>query len=120
MWVDPFSPNLNIFIITQRQMSHESLPPNDYTRSAHLSLPVSDVAIADALYVSEAGALQQPVLAGVQRQQQIAHPAGVVDGLAEHRALFLLHALHLQLLAEGRPQPALLCSQLQGTDFPAA
>lgn len=81
--------------------------------SQQVLLPVGDVAVADALHVSEAGAAQQPVLAGVQRQQQVAHPVGVMDGLAEHRALLLLHALRLHVLAERRPQPALLRRQLQ-------
>lgn len=82
-------------------------------------LPVSDVAVADALHVSQARVPEQPVLAGVQRQQQVAHPVGVVDGLAEHRALLLLHALRLQFLAERRPHAVLLRRQLQGTDLRA-
>lgn len=39
-----------------------------------LAVPVCDVAVADALHVYEAGAPQQAVLAGVQRQQQVAYP----------------------------------------------
>lgn len=100
----------------QTQISLYFCPDED----SQLWIPVCDVAVADALHVSEAGAPQQPVLAGVQRQQQVAHPVGVVDGLAEHRALLLLHALRLHFLAERRPQPVLLRCQVQGADFPPA
>lgn len=86
--------------------------------SGYICIPVCDVAVADTLHVPEARAPQQAVFAGVQRQQQVAHPVGVVDGLAEHRALLLLHTLSLQFLGECRPQSALLRRQLQGADLP--
>ena len=77
-------------------------------------MPVGDYAVAAALPVGDWGAPQQLVLAGVQRHQQVDHEAGVVDGLAEHGALLVLHQLLLLLLAQGRPRPQLLRGQVHG------
>lgn len=71
-------------------------------------VPVGDQAVADTLHVPQPGAAQQAVLAGVKRQQQVAHAVGVVDGLAEHGALLLLDQLLLLLSAHGGPEPQLL------------
>lgn len=80
--------------------------------------PAGDQAVAGALQVPQPRALpQQAALAGVQRQQQVAHPVGVVDGLAEHRALLLLHQLLLLLTAQGRPQAPLLRRHIQSRAF---
>lgn len=77
-------------------------------RPPPVGVPVGDVAVANTLHVPYPGPVEQAVLAGVQGQQQVGHAVGVVDGLAEHCALLLLHALTLLLLAERGPQPALL------------
>lgn len=78
--------------------------------------PVGNEAVADALHFGQAGGAQQPVLAGVEGQQQVAHAVGVVDGLAEHGALLLLHTLLLILFTQGGPQARLLRRQLQSAD----
>lgn len=75
--------------------------------------PVGDVAVADALHVSKASVAEQAVLAGVEWQQQVTHAVGVVDGLTENCALFLLNALLLLLFAQRGPQTTLLRRQLQ-------
>lgn len=78
------------------------------------SPPAGDQAVAGTLQVPQPGTLpQQPALAGVQGQQQVAHPVGVVDGLAEHRALLLLHQLLLLLTAQCRPQAPLFRCHIQ-------
>lgn len=73
-----------------------------------MSVPVGHITIADTLNVSQARAPQEAVFTCVKWQQQIAHPVGVVDGLAEHCALLLLHTLSLHFLVESWPQPVLL------------
>lgn len=82
-----------------------------------LFAPAVNEAVTDALHLGQAGGAQQPVLAGVERQQQVAHAVGVVDGLAEHDALFLLHTLLLTLLTQRGPQARLLRRQLQSADL---
>ena len=79
-----------------------------------LPWPVCDDAVAAALPVGGGGVAQQPDLAGVQRHQQVNHEAGVVDGLAEHGALLVLHQLLLPLLAQAGPRAQLLCRQVHG------
>lgn len=92
--------------------SASSLAPQEGLGQAWL--PVSDEAVADALRIAKAGAPQEAVLAGVQGQQEVAHAVGIVDGLAEHRALLLLDQLELLLPAHGGPQATLHRSNLQG------
>ena len=84
------------------------------------SVPVCHITVADAFHVSQARAPQQTVFAGVEWQQQIAHPVGVVDCLAEYGTFLLLDPLSLHFLAENWPQPVLLWCQLQGTHFSSA
>lgn len=81
---------------------------------AALCLPVGDDAVAAALPVSDGVGSEQLVLAGVQGDQQVDQEAGVVDGLAEHRALLVLHQLLLLLLAEAGPGAQLLRRQVHG------
>lgn len=66
-------------------------------------LPVCKDAVAAALPVRRRSGPQQFVLTGVQRHQQIDHQAGVMDGLAEHRALLALHQLLLFLFTQTGP-----------------
>lgn len=73
-----------------------------------MRVPVCHITIADTFNISQARAPQEAVFTGVQWQQQIAHPVGIVDCLAEYRTLLLLHTLSLHFLAEGWPQPVLL------------
>jgi len=66
--------------------------------------PVCDDAVAAALPVGDGGVAEQlDLLAGVQRNEQVHHEAGVVDGLAEHGALLIRHQLMLLLLAQAGP-----------------
>lgn len=77
------------------------------------SLPVGDDAVAATLPVGGGRArAEQLVLAGVQRNEQVDHEAGVVDGLAEHGALFTLYEVQLLLLAKAGPRAQLLGRQV--------
>lgn len=85
------------------------------SQAAEALLPAGEQAVAGTLRVTQAGSLtQQAALAGVQGQQQVAHAVGIVDGLAEHRALLLLHQLLLLLTTQGGPQAPLLGCHIQG------
>lgn len=76
--------------------------------------PVCHNAVTATLPVSSRCAAQQLDLAGVQRNQQINHEAGIVDGLAENRAFFVLHQLLLPFFAQAGPQAELFGCQVHG------
>ncbi|MEQ2170752.1 hypothetical protein GOODEAATRI_003576, partial [Goodea atripinnis] len=81
------------------------------------SLPVCHNAVTSALPVSGGCVAQELVLAGVQRNQQINHKVGIVDGLAKHSVFLVLDQLLLFLLAQTWPQAQLLCRQVHGCLF---
>ncbi len=90
---------------------------NNMYSARHCLLPVREDAVAAALPVGCRRGAQQLVFAGVQRYEQVDHQAGVVDGLAEHCALLVLHQLLLLLFAQTGPSTQLLCCEVHSSSF---